>query len=163
MSRILTGLTSGALAGAAGATALNAVSYAKQAVQGSASSATPDQAALAAVEALGAKVPGSPDARANRLEGLGPLAGIGLGMGVGALAGALRASGITIPIAAAPAVLGLAAMALSDGVMTALGITDPRTWTMTSVLEDAVPHLTYGAATVLALHRMVDPRTMQVR
>ncbi len=163
MSRILTGLTSGALAGAAGATALNVVGYAKQAVQGSASSATPDQAAQAAVEALGAQVPGGPDVRANRLEGLGPLAGIGVGMGVGALGGALRASGMKIPIAAAPVVLGLAAMALSDGVMTALGITDPRTWSMKSVTEDAVPHLTYGAVTVLALHRMIDPRTLQVR
>ena len=47
--------------------------------------------------------------------------------------------------------------------MTLLGITDPRTWTATSVLNDLLPHLAYGAVTVLTLHRMVDPHTIQVR
>ena len=42
MGRLTTGLTSGLLAGAAGATALNAFAYAQQAVKGTASSATPD-------------------------------------------------------------------------------------------------------------------------
>ena len=162
MSRILTGITSGLLSGAAGATALNIVSYAQQAVKGTPSSATPDQAAQAIVHAVGAEVPGSPDMRQNRLEGLGPLSGYAVGMGVGALGGALRALSVKIPIGLAPFVLGLGTMAISDTVMTALGITDPRTWTAASVAKDAVPHLSYGAITVLALHRMIDPHTMQV-
>ncbi len=162
MSKIVTGLTTGAIAGAAGATALNVVTYAKQAVQGSPSSATPDQAAQAVIEAAGAQVPGGPAARQNRLEGLGPLSGYGVGIGVGALAGALRASGVKVPIGLAPVVVGLVAMAVSDGVMTALGITDPRSWTVSTVANDAVPHLAYGAVTVLALHRMIDPHTIQV-
>jgi len=62
----------------------------------------------------------------------------------------------------APVALGLGAMALSDGVMSALKITDPRSWTPASVAQDALPHLVYGATTVLALHRMIDPRTQQV-
>ena len=151
------------LAGAAGATALNAFTYAQQAAKGTASSATPDQAALAVTRAVGAEVPGDPDTRQNRLEGLGPLAGLGVGLGVGALGGALRALGVKVPIGLAPVAVGLGAMAVSDGVMTAVGITDPRTWTPSSVAQDALPHLVYGAVTVLALHRMVDPDTLQVR
>lgn len=161
-SRLTTGITNGLIAGAAGATVLNLVTYAKQAVQGTPSSATPDQAAQAVVEAVGGSVPGTPDTRQNRLEGLGPLAGYGVGMGVGALAGLLRALGVKIPIGLAPVVVGLGAMAISDGVMSAVGITDPRTWTPSSVANDAIPHLTYGAATVLALHRMIDPSTLTV-
>ncbi len=163
MSRLLTGLTSGMIAGAAGTTALNAFSYAQQAVKGTPSSATPDQAAQAVIQSVGGEVPGTPDEKAARLEGLGPLSGIGVGLGVGALGGLLRAFGVKIPIGAAPVALGLGAMAISDGVMTAVGITDPRSWTPKSVLQDAVPHVVYGAVTVLALHRMIDPDTMQVR
>ena len=162
MARALTGITSGMLAGAAGATALNAYTYAQQAVKGTASSATPDQAAQAVVESVGAEVPGDADERQNRLEGLGPLSGYAVGLGVGALGGLLRAFGVKIPIGLAPVVLGLGAMALSDSAMTALGITDPRSWTASTVLNDAVPHLAYGAVTTLALHRMIDPHTIQV-
>lgn len=163
MSRRTAGLTSGLLAGAAGATALNLVTYAKQALQGTPSSATPDQAAEAVVRSVGAEVPGSPDTRQNRLEGLGPLSGLAVGLGVGALGGLLRAQTVKVPFAVAAAALGLGAMAISDSVMTALGITDPRTWTASTVVNDAGPHLAYGAVTVLALHRMLDPHTVQVR
>ncbi len=162
MSRVLSGLTSGLLAGAAGATALNALTYAQQAVKGTPSSATPDQTAQAVVESVGGSVPGNPDARQNRLEGMGPLAGYGVGLGVGALGGVLRALRVKVPFPVAAAGLGLGAMALSDGVMSAVGITDPRSWTPSSVAQDAVPHLIYGAVTVLALHRMIDPRTVTV-
>jgi len=163
MGRLITGLTSGLVAGAAGATALNALTYAQQAVSGTASSATPDQAALAVTEAVGAHVPGDPDTRQNRLEGLGPLSGLAVGLGVGALGGLLRALGLKVPVALAPVVVGLGAMAVSDSVMIAVGITDPRTWTPSTVAQDALPHLVYGAVTVLALHRMIDPHTLQVR
>ncbi len=163
VGRITAGLSSGLLAGAAGATALNLVTYAQQAIKGTASSATPDQAALAVTQAIGAHVPGDADSRQNRLEGLGPLSGLGVGLGVGALAGLARALGVKVPLGAAPVLLGLGAMAISDGVMTAVGITDPRSWTVDTVANDVLPHLVYGAVTVLALHRMIDPRTMQVR
>jgi hypothetical protein len=95
VSRALTGLTSGALAGA---TALNAFTYAQRAVKGAPSVATPDQAAQATIEAAGGHVPGTPDERQNRLEGLGPLSGYGVGLGVGAVTGVLRAFGVKVPI-----------------------------------------------------------------
>lgn len=155
MTRAWQGVSSGLLAGAAGATALNAFTYALQAVKGTPSSATPDQAAQAVVQAVGARVPGTPDTRQNRLEGLGPLSGYGVGLGVGALAGLLRARGVRVPALVAPLAIGLAAMTVSDSTMAALGINDPRTWTPSSVAQDALPHLTYGAVTALALRRML--------
>ena len=157
------GITSGLIAGAAGTTALNLVSYVRQTVQATPSSATPDQAAESVVRAVGAEVPGTPDERQNRLEGLGPLAGLGVGLGVGALAGGLRATTLKVPFPAAVAAVGLGAMAISDTVMAVLGISSPRPWTPASVAQDAAPHLTYGAVTILALHRMLDPHTVQVR
>jgi hypothetical protein len=156
MSGSLSGLSSGVLAGAAGATALNLVTYARQAVTGAASSATPDQAALAAVRAAGLDVPGSPEARQNRLEGLGPLSGYAVGLGVGAIAGLIRGGGVTMPSAIESVAVGLAAMMISDGAMAALGITDLKTWSAASVVSDAAPHLVYGAVTVLTLNRMCD-------
>jgi hypothetical protein len=42
-------------------------------------------------------------------------------------------------------------MAISDSTMTALKISDPRSWTRSSVAMDAVPHLAYGAVTTLVL------------
>jgi hypothetical protein len=33
----------------------------------------------------------------------------------------------------------------ANGPMTALGITDPRTWSTTDWVSDLVPHLVYGA------------------
>jgi hypothetical protein len=57
--RRTTGPTSGTLAGAGGAKVLNAFTYPQQAIKGTPSSATSDQAAHAAVNALGGEVPGS--------------------------------------------------------------------------------------------------------
>lgn len=38
-------------------------------------------------------------------------------------------------------------MAGSDAPATALGVTDPRTWSRTAWLSDIVPHLVYGTVT----------------
>jgi hypothetical protein len=35
--------------------------------------------------------------------------------------------------------------------MTALGVTDPRSWDATSWLSDVIPHLAYGAVTAAVL------------
>lgn len=78
-------------------------------------------------------------------------------MGIGALGGALRSTGRKAPLRLSPVLLGLGAMAFSDTIMTGLKITNPRTWTAASLSQDALPHLTYGAVTALALHRMSAP------
>jgi hypothetical protein len=45
-------------------------------------------------------------------------------------------------------------MAAGDGPMTALGVTDPRTWAATDWISDVVPHLAYGTVTAWVLQQM---------
>jgi hypothetical protein len=51
-------------------------------------------------------------------------------------------------------VLGGLAMAASNAPMTALGITDPRQWTLSDWAADVVPHLAYGAAAAATVDRL---------
>src|SRR6202035_3910370 len=81
--------TRGAVAGAAGTTALNAVGYADMSLRGRPASSVPARVAEQLARRVGGTVPGSGAARQNRLEGLGALAGIATGAGGGALAGQL--------------------------------------------------------------------------
>ena len=163
MARPFSGAAAGMLAGAAGATALNAVTYLDQAVRARPAGDTPGQTVDALADATGVGVPGNADERQNRLEGLGPLSGLAVGIGVGALAGMLRGYSVKVPKALAATIIGLGAMTISDATMTALKITDPRSWKPGSVAADAIPHLAYGAVTTTALHLMLDPRTPHVR
>ena len=69
-------------------------------------------------------MPGTLGQVQDRLEGLGPVSGLGVRLGIGALGGLLRARGVKIPMAASPVVPGLGAMAVGDGAMTSVGVTD---------------------------------------
>jgi ribose/xylose/arabinose/galactoside ABC-type transport system permease subunit len=162
MTRPFAAATAGLFAGAAGATALNLVTYVDQAVRARPAGDSPGQTVNALSEETGVPVPGSPDERQNRLEGLGPLSGLGVGLGVGAVAGLLRGLTVTVPKPVAATVIGLGAMAISDTTMTVLKVTDPRSWSAETIVSDVVPHLAYGVTVVAALHLMLDPRTPQV-
>jgi hypothetical protein len=135
----------GAAAGAAGSTALNAVTYLDMAVRGRGSSS----AAEDTVERLSARarvpIPGGDETRENRKQGLGPLIGLVAGVGVGVLGGLARASGYRSakPVGITLTTLGI--LVAANGPMTALGVTDPRTWSATDWITDLVPHLAYGA------------------
>jgi hypothetical protein len=137
----------GAAAGAAGTTALDAVTYLDMAARGRGPSSTPEQT----VETLAGKahlsIPGAGETRENRLQGLGALSGITAGIGVGVLAGLARAAGFRPPGWLGGLAAGLAAMIGANGPMTVLGITDPRTWSTIDWVSDVVPHLAYGFAT----------------
>ena len=135
----------GAAAGAAGTTALNAVTYLDMAVRGRPGSPVPEQA----VERLAAKahvpIPGDEGTRRNRVQGLGPLAGLAVGTGVGVVVGLVRAAGLrSRPLVGAVLTTG-GALVAANGPMTAFGITDPRTWSRTDWISDLVPHVVYGA------------------
>src|SRR3954451_8312239 len=80
----------GALAGAAGTTALDAVTYLDMAVRGRPSSSTPEDTVVKLADTLGVTIPGDGDTRANRVAGLGPLTGYAAGIGIGALLGLAR-------------------------------------------------------------------------
>lgn len=149
-------VTRGAAAGAAGTTALNAVTYLDMAVRGRPASSTPEETVEKLAHAAHAEVPGDDETRSNRLSGLGPLTGIATGVGVGALAGLMvRSSPLSTPVLAG--VVAGAAMVGSNGPMTLLGITDPRTWSASSWISDIVPHLAYGLVTAAVARSLVRP------
>jgi hypothetical protein len=136
----------GAAAGAAGTTALNAVTYLDMAVRGRGSSSTPEDTVDKLAATVHLPIPGVGETRQNRVEGLGPLMGLAAGIGVGVLAGLARASGRrpATPVGIALTTLGV--LVVANGPMTVLGITDPRTWSATDWASDVVPHLAYAAA-----------------
>ena len=63
--------------------------------------------------------------------------------------GAVRSLGLRPPVWAGALLTSVAALAGSNGPMTALGVTDPRTWSTTDWVSDVVPHVAYGVVTAL--------------
>lgn len=149
-------LLAGAAAGAAGTTALNAVTYLDMAVRGRPASSTPEATVQKISDLTHLPVPGNDDTRQARLQGLGPLSGLLTGVGTGALLGLARAAGWRPGLTAGAAAATVGALLGSNGPMTALGVTDPRSWAVGDWVADVVPHLAYGLvtdATLRALHR----------
>ena len=135
----------GAAAGAAGSTALNAVTYLDMAGRGRGSSSTPEQTVEALADKAHVSIPGDEETRQNRVQGLGPLTGLVAGVGVGVLAGLARAVGLRTGPLVGTALTTAGVLVAANGPMTALGITDPRTWSTTDWVSDLVPHLAYAA------------------
>jgi hypothetical protein len=154
------GFLRGAAAGAAGTTALNAATYLDMAVRGRASSSAPQDLVEAVADRADVKIPGHGDERANRLAGLGPLSGIGVGVVVGAAAGlvlgALRKRGVTLPAPIPVVLIGAAAMASSDVPLKLFGISDPTEWKGKDWAADALPHLLYGLVTYATIRAAGD-------
>ncbi|MCX4391024.1 hypothetical protein OG777_29425 [Micromonospora peucetia] len=150
-----TGLADGAIAGAVGSVALNMVSYLDMVVRARPASSTPEKTAgrLAGVAHVDL---GPEDRAANRRSGLGPLLGYGIGVAAG-LGYALLARGRRMPLPLAAGVLGGGVMTMSDGSMTLLGVTDPRSWRRSDWLADIVPHLAYGVAAAATWNRLRPP------
>jgi hypothetical protein len=147
-------LMQGAVAGAAGTTALNAVTYADMAMRARPSSSTPEQVVEELAKRSGHPVPGSGEERQNRLQGLGALSGLMTGVLVGALAGQLRSAVLRLGPVLGPAILGGSAMLATDLTMAKLDITDPSSWDTGSWVSDAVPHLAFGVVAYSALAAM---------
>ena len=134
----------GAAAGAAGTTALNAVTYLDMVGRGRGTSSTPEQTVEALAEKAHVQIPGDEETRSNRVQGLGPLTGLVAGIGVGVLAGLARAAGFRTPPLVGTALTTVGVLVAANGPMTVLGITDPRTWSTTDWVSDVVPHLAYA-------------------
>jgi len=141
------GALRGAAAGAAGTTALNAVTYLDMVLRGRGTSSTPEDTVEKLSDKIHVPVPGEGDERDNRVSGLGALTGIVSGVGIGGLLGVARAAGWRPGILAGSTAATLGALLGTNGPMTALGITDPRTWPPSSWVSDVVPHLAYGVVT----------------
>jgi hypothetical protein len=144
----------GAVAGAAGTTALNAATFADMAVRGRPPSSTQEKAVSAMAEKAGVDIPGEGEEREARLSGFGSLSGIAVGTGVGAVAGTaaavLRKAHMPLPLWAGGALTAALAMAVTDTSLARLGVSDPRTWSSSDWLSDALPHLAYGLVTYAA-------------
>lgn len=151
-------LVRGAVAGAAGTTVLNTVTYGDMAVRGRPPSRVPEQLAENGAARLGLPVRGCGARRDHRLTGLGALSGIAVGSAVGAVVSLAHRVGLRPPLWLGGAVTGALAMAVSDLAVARLNISDPRTWSGTDWLADAVPHLAYGLVTYAAVSAAEEPR-----
>ena len=135
----------GAAAGAAGTTALNAVTYLDMTVRGRPTSSTPEQTVEKLAQKAHVPIPGDGDTRQNRIQGLGPLTGLVAGVGAGVVVGLVRAAGYRSQPLVGTMLTTLGVLVAANGPMTVLGITDPRTWSAVDWASDIVPHLAYGA------------------
>ncbi|HEX5543814.1 MAG TPA: hypothetical protein VFX60_20035 [Micromonospora sp.] len=142
----------GMLAGAAGTLALDAVTYADMAVRGRPASHTPEESVQHLADRAHLSL-GSDTRAQNRREGLGPLLGYTIGM-TGAVAFAALTNRRRLPVPAATGALAAGVMVATSGTMTLFGVTDPRRWSRADWLSDLIPHLVYGAVTVLTLRRL---------
>lgn len=150
-SSALRAVAVGAAAGAAGTTALNAVTYLDMAIRGRPTSSTPEQTVERLAALTHIPIPGEGETRGNRVAGLGPLSGLATGVGTGVLLGFAQAAGWRPgPVVAAGSATLLALLG-ANAPMTALGVTDPRTWPVSSWVSDIVPHLAYGAVAAAVL------------
>jgi hypothetical protein len=142
----------GAAAGAAATTALNTVTYLDMVIRARPASSTPQESVEKLSTTVGVEIPGKDEERQNRVEGLAPMLGIATGVGTGVLLGAVRATGwrpgplVTATAATLVAVVG------ANAPMTALGISDPRSWSISDWVSDVVPHVVFGAVTASVLH-----------
>lgn len=161
MTSLRSALRRGMLAGAAGTTALNGLTYLDMAQRGRPASDTPEQVVAALVERAGQQLPGRRGQRANRLAGLGPLAGSLAGVTVGGLGGVLRAAGLRLPAVLDAPLLAAGAMLATDVPMALLDVSDPRRWSRAAWVSDAVPHLGYGLVTHATLVAAEDGRIGQ--
>jgi uncharacterized membrane protein len=148
----------GLIAGAAGTAALHAVTYLDMALRGRPASTVPAQLVDAAADAAGTEVPGRGATRDARRTGLGELAGIANGVGLGVLSSLVRSAGVRMPFPVGAVVKGAAAMAATDLPIAALGVSDPRRWTREDWIADAVPHLAYGAVVQAVVSSVPTPK-----
>jgi hypothetical protein len=85
--RLGRGLLAGAAAGAAGTTALNAITYLDMVARARPASSTPQDTVEKLSDLTGIPIPGDQEERANRVAGLGPLTGLVAGVGIGPSSG----------------------------------------------------------------------------
>ncbi len=143
-------------AAAAGTTALNTVTYLDMALRGRPSISTPEDTVQALSEVMHLPVPGAIETRSNRVQALGALTRLLAGVGIGALLGGARAAGWRLGLKAGSAAATVGALVGTNGPMTVLGVTGPRTWPASSWVADIVPHLAYGPVAAAVLDRL-DP------
>jgi hypothetical protein len=148
-------IAAGMAAGAAGVAALNAVTYIDMAVRGRPPSDAPQKTVEVSARKVGIGIPGDGEQKENRLQGLGPLAGIATGVTVGIATALLRRARPRMALLPSSLLGAAAAMAGADGPMALLGVSNPGERSAGAWLADILPHLSYGAVTAAVL-RLTD-------
>lgn len=152
-------LLAGIIAGAAGTTALNAVTYGDMVLRGRPASEAPTKVAAILADKAGIDLTGDEQgedgqaAAESRQQGLGSLLGYVTGVGVGVL---LAPALGKLPTPLLGVTLGLAAMAASDTPIAALGVSDPAEWGASAWISDLIPHLVYGLVTAAVYEALRD-------
>jgi hypothetical protein len=147
----------GVLAGGAGTTALNAVTYLDMAVRGRPASSTPQQTIERSAALVGVPLPRDKRTRDALESGLGALLGALAGVGAGAALGAVRGlTGQPRTKTGTVATAWAMVMVVGNGPMTVLGVTDPRQWTAADWATDVVPHVAYAVTAGLILEALAD-------
>jgi hypothetical protein len=148
----------GAVAGAAGTTALNAATYLDMTLRGRPTSSTPELTVEKLSDATGVDVPGADDIRSNRVNGISALLGIATGVAVGAVFGLVddTSNGALgrLPTMTGGLLIGTVALVGANGPMVALGVSDPRDWGFADWVSDVLPHLAYGLVAGFTYHAL---------
>lgn len=154
MTTLRTRLMRGAVAGAAGTTALNAVTYGDMLLRGRSASGAPAKLSGVVADRLGLaplRTDNHDPQAGHRRTALGALLGYATGVGIGAVYGIIHTNSGGAHALRTGVVLGLIAMATSDTPLALTGVSDPRTWSRTDWLSDLIPHHVYGLVTATVL------------
>ncbi|MGV9720493.1 hypothetical protein [Nocardia beijingensis] len=160
---VLKSILLGAAAGAAGTTALNAVTFLDMIARGRPPSRTPEESVQHLTGTLGVEVPGDEEQRWNRISGAGALLGTATGVSVGCAHGLARSAGWQPSILTASIADTATAMSVTALSLFASGVSDPRRWTRSDWLSDFAPHLAYGLVTSLTYAAMTEGRSTSKR
>lgn len=156
---VLKSILRGAAAGAAGTTALNAVTFLDMIARGRPPSRTPEESVQHMTDRLGVRVPGDEEQRWNRISGAGALLGAATGVCVGCVHGVAHSFGWQPSSVAASMADTATAMSVTALSLFTSGVSDPRRWTRADWLSDLVPHLAYGLVTSLTYAAMAEDRS----
>lgn len=151
------GIVVGVLAGAAGTTALNTVSYLDMLISARPASDTSEVTITKLEEVIKLRVPGDEVQHNNRVAALGPMTGIAVGVTIGAVLEIARSLGWRPGAVVLAVVATSGALIGSNTPMTLLEVTDPRKWSARAWISDIIPHLAFGIATATVLWK-VTPR-----
>jgi len=147
----------GAIAGAAGTTALNMATYLDMLARGRPPSSTPERTVDRLASLVGVEVRGTESQRAARTCALGALMGAMAGVGAGVAAAAVRGAVGPGPLRTLVGTFAVA-MLVGNAPMTALGVTSPRTWSARDWAADVAPHAAYAVVATTAFQVTLGSR-----
>lgn len=148
------GVRRGLIAGAAGVTALDAVTYLDMLVRGRPASEVPARTVNELAKKIGIDTLDADDERTtNRRSATGALAGYADGVISGVAYGALR-SAVRIPWPVGAALLAGITLLLGEGSAARTGVIDWSKWSAQDWLADLIPRLAYGGVTALTIEAL---------